>query len=323
MAFSRSQHSLASVPRVEFDALLATIAPGISNAEAGIFGPDSLSWRISRESALFLGAGRAALLQLAHPWVATSLAEHSDLMSQPIQRFHNTFRVVFTMIFGSLPQALAAARHLHTLHTRIQGEMPQDVARWKRGSRYEANEIGALRWVFATLVESAVLAYDCALPPLTPAEREHYYKECRTLAGLFGLPASSLPQTWEAFAAYNSRMHASDDLGASGLSRQMAHNLLRGAGSWVRPPFWYRALTVEWLPERLRNEFALDFGEHELQAAARARRLLPKIYRRIPPSARLVGPWHEAQARLAGRRANILARYSNRFWIGRPLLPFA
>ncbi len=305
------------------EALLAKISANVSDPIVGLFGPASLSWRVNRESALFLAAGRAALLQLAHPWVAASLAEHSTVMNRPIDRFHNTFRVVFTMIFGSLPQALAAARHLHALHTRIQGQMPANVARWSKGSHYQANEISALRWVFATLVESAMLAYDCALPPLSPIARESYYADCKTLAGLFGIPPGSLPENWESFTAYNRDMHASNDLGVSETARRMAHDLLRGAGSWIRPPFWYRALTIEWLPERLRTEFALDFGVREQRAGARAHRRLPQIYRHLPASIRFVGPWHEAQARLANRRVNTLTRWSNRFWIGRPLLPFA
>jgi hypothetical protein len=37
---------------------------------------------------------------------------------------------------------------------------------------------------------------------------------------------------------------------------------------------------------------------------------------------RFTGPWREAQARLDGRRAGVFTRCSNRFWIGRPFLPF-
>src|SRR5271163_1486475 len=95
---------------------------------AGIFGPSSISWKVNRESALFLGAGRAALLQLAHPWVATALDQHSNLRNDPLARFHNTFRVVFTMVFGALDQALACSRYLYQLHTRIEGEIPGQVA---------------------------------------------------------------------------------------------------------------------------------------------------------------------------------------------------
>ena len=325
MALPARYESSLHVMQMDSETLLAAVAARTADRSAGIFGPASLSWKINRESALFLGAGRAALLQLAHPWVAAALAEHSTVINRPIARFHNTFRIVFTMIFGSLGQALASARHLYKLHTQIHGKMPEDIARWKRGSRYEANEIGALRWVFATLVESAVMAYDCVLPALTVAEREQYYAESKTLAGLFGLPAAALPENWEDFAAYNGEMHASGELGALGVgdaARAMTHNLLRGAGSWLRPPRWYRALTVEWLPERFRAEFGLKYGAAEQRAAARARRCLPGIYSKLPSVIRFTGPSHEAQARLARRHAGTLTRWSNRFWIGQPLLPF-
>jgi len=328
MGLLSSADCLGRVAPGDSEALLAAIAARTPDRNAGIFGPESISWRVNRESALFLGAGRAALLQLAHPWVTASLAEHSAVMDDPIRRFHNTFRVVFTMVFGTLDQALAASRHLYKLHTRIRGAITEDVARWKRGSHYEANEIAALRWVFATLVESAVLAHDCVLPPLSAAEREKYYAEWKTLAALFGLPDSALPEDWTAFAAYCGAMHASADagtceLGVSDTACAMAHRLLAGAGSFVRPPFWYRALTIEWLPERFRREFALPFGATEERAADRARRRLPAIYRRLPAALRFTGPWREGQARLAGKRAGTLTRWSNRFWIGRPVLPFA
>src|SRR6516164_9103861 len=88
---------------------------------AGVLGPDSVTWRINREAVLFLGAGRALLLQLAHPWVATAVADHSQVFSDPIGRLHRTFRVMFTMIFGTLDQALKGARQLRRRHAAITG----------------------------------------------------------------------------------------------------------------------------------------------------------------------------------------------------------
>src|SRR5579863_5343459 len=67
----------------------------------GFFGPGSITWRVNRESAVFLGAGRAALLQLAHPWVAAALAQHSNLLHDAVGRFHSTSRVIYTMLFGT------------------------------------------------------------------------------------------------------------------------------------------------------------------------------------------------------------------------------
>lgn len=295
----------------------ASIAGQTGSDRNGIFGPSSVSWRINRESALFLGAGRAALLQLAHPWVAAALDQHSNLRNDPLARFHNTFRVIFAMIFGTREQALAASRHLYRLHAHIEGELPEAAGGYARGSRYRANEVNALVWVYATLIESALIAYEAVLPPLLRDERESYYAESRTIAALFGIPAAALPGDWIAFKTYNRNMWASDALGVNALSRELADGILRGAGSWVPIPRWYRALTMSWLPERFRCEFALEYGERERAAAARAIRWLPRIYRILPSNVRFVGPYLEARARLTGRRAGPLVRASNRFWTGR------
>ena len=309
------------VSRAELETLLSGIARRTRDPRGGIFGPTSVTWKINREAALFLGAGRAALLQLTHPWVTTALEQHSSLLGDPIRRFHNTFRVVFTMIFGSLDQAFAAARHLHTLHTGIRGEMSDAVAGWPRGSHYEANEIAALRWVYATLVESAVLAYEC-VGHLSDTEREQYYQESRTMAALFGIPGAALPEDWAGFAEYNRAMVASDMLGVSETARAMGRAILSGAGSWIRPPQWYRAVTASWLPERLREEFYIKFSVSDTAAAARARRWLPRLWRMLPRFVRFVGPCGEGTARISNHRSSPCVRISNRFWIGQSHLGF-
>jgi uncharacterized protein (DUF2236 family) len=310
------------VSQADSDSLISSVRRIVteragSNPQAGIFGPESISWTINRESALFLGAGRAALLQLAHPWVATALEQHSSLMNKPIERFHNTFRIVFTMIFGSLDQATRAARHLYNLHTHIQGELTQDVSAYRRGSHYEANQIPALRWVFASLVESAVLAYECALAPLQPEELAAYYGESKILARMFGLPESAMPPDWPSFLAYCREMEQSDELGVTETAATMGRGLLAGAGSWVRPPQRYRDLTASWLPVRFRKAFGLDPG-----AKRPSSRRLAALYQRLPSALRFVGPWHEAQDRLAGKGPGLVARTGNRFWIGQYLMPF-
>lgn len=316
------EESVSPVSRADCERLLAEVAANAARPQAGIFGPDSMSWRIDRESALFLAAGRAAVLQLAHPWVATALEQHSSLLADPIARFHNTFRIVFTMVFGSLDQAMRASRYLYTLHTAIRGELTVRAGSWPRGAHYEANEIGALRWVFATLVESSVLAYECAVSPLAPAEKSAWYAESRVLAGLFGIPRTALPETWEGFIAYCAEMANSSSLSATPAARSMAQGILHGAGSWIHPPQWYRSLTVGWLPPRLRSEFGLEFGAREQRSAERARRWLPRVYRMLPAAIRFVGPWHEARARLAERNPGPIVGWNNRFWIGQPRLPF-
>lgn len=321
-AAPRPEISAIAVPLDGLEQRLASVAANTPEPRNGIFGPSSISWKVHRESALFLAAGRAALLQLAHPWVAAALDQHSNLLGDPLARFHNTFRVVFTMFFGTLDQVLASSRYLHQLHRRIQGPIPDAVAAYPKGSRYQANEAQALLWVFATLIDSALIAYECARPPLAVDERERYYAETKRFAALFGIPDATLPADWAAFEAHNRAMWASDALGVNALSRELGQAVLRGAGSSAKPPSWYRALTAAWMPRRLRAEFALEFGEREQAASVRAMRWLPRIYPLLPSALRFVGPYQEARARLSGGRVGPLIRANNRFWMGQPRMMF-
>lgn len=80
------------------------------NSRSGIFGAQSAIWHVESEAAIFLGAGRALLLQLAHLWVAAAIEEHSNTFTDPIGRFHRTLGIVFNMVFGSFEDSLAVAR---------------------------------------------------------------------------------------------------------------------------------------------------------------------------------------------------------------------
>jgi uncharacterized protein (DUF2236 family) len=89
------------VPDDDFELQPCFVRRHAAGYVAGVLGPDSVTWRIYREAVLFLGAGRALLLQLAHPWVATAVADHSQVFADPIGRLRRTFRTMFTMIFGT------------------------------------------------------------------------------------------------------------------------------------------------------------------------------------------------------------------------------
>lgn len=228
---------------------------------------------------------------------------------------------MFTMVFGSVDQALAAARHLHRRHESIRGTLPESTGRFPDGSCYQANEIDALRWVYATLVDSALVAYQLVLPPLSDPERERYYAESRMTAALFGIPTDCLPPSWASFQLYFQSILQSDTLGVTAATREMAQQLLAGAGLKLRPPFWYRALTIQLLPSRVRGDFHFSYSESERHAAERALRWLPRIYPRLPAAIRFVGPYNEVQSRMSGRyRPGLVVRLSNRLWIGEPVL---
>jgi uncharacterized protein (DUF2236 family) len=306
------------VNREDLEHQLEFVRARAPSGREGVFGPASMIWQVDREAAIFLGAGRALLLQLAHPWVAAAISQHSQVIGDPIGRFHRTFGTVFSMVFGTIDQALAASRRLHERHAAIEGDLPAAAGCFAAGSRYQANDVAALLWVHATLTDTALLAYDSVLPALTREQREAYYTDNQLFAALFAIPHACLPPDWTAFTSYIQAMWDSDTLTVSPVARALADQLLSGAGSWLCSPQWYCALTAQMLPPRLREGFGLCYGIREQGLADRALTWLGRIYPLLPARLRYVGPYQEAQARLSGRVwPDIGTQMLNRLWIGR------
>src|SRR4051794_27808012 len=112
------------------------------------FADDSVLRRVFRENVLFLGGGRALLMQLAHPSVAKGVAEHSDFVADPFSRLRRTIDVVDRIVYGDDDEADEAATSLRAVHARV------------RGDGYEANDPALLFWVHATLVDTGLRIYN-------------------------------------------------------------------------------------------------------------------------------------------------------------------
>jgi uncharacterized protein (DUF2236 family) len=170
-------------------------------------------------------------------------------------------------------------------------------------------------------VETASLTHDLVLPALTDSEREKYWVEARLFAALFGVRQADLPSNWTSFMAYNEAMLQSDTLTVTPAARNIAEQIFFGRATKLRPPKWYLALTTYLLPDRLREEYGLAFGEREQRRMNLALAVIQPLYPRIPMRMRAVGPYQEALARLQdGRQPDFAVRWLNRLWIGRPMM---
>src|SRR5687768_1486599 len=90
------------VTRAQLDAQLAHLHLDVVDPKIGLYGPQSMMWRIGRcHLATSLGSGRALLLQVAHPWVTQGVEHHSRTRTDPIGRARRTFTNVLSMTFGS------------------------------------------------------------------------------------------------------------------------------------------------------------------------------------------------------------------------------
>lgn len=298
------------VTRKEHEACLARISEQCTDREAGIYGPGSMFWRMSGEAITFLGAGRAVLLQLAHPYVAYAIAEHSVALTDARKRFQGTFNNILGMGFGPLDEALASARGVYAGHCRVHGVLSEDAGRFRRGDRYHANDKGALLWVHATLFDTALRVHELVGVRMTEGEKLALYAESKTFALLFGLDDAIVPPDLAAFERYMADMLASDTLAVTTPARRIAEFLMRAPTPALGPAFGFiRAVTAQLLPPRLRAGFSLRFDRRDRLLADAGASLLRSTRRVLPESLRVLPEYMQALQRIGLRERSPISEW--------------
>jgi uncharacterized protein (DUF2236 family) len=155
---------------------------------------------------------------------------HSTGFDDPYERLSRTALVMRTITFGSAAEAERATRIVRAMHHRVRGELEEPVGRYPAGTPYAASDPALLRWVLATLVNSALVVYDRYVGRLSRDERQAYWEDQRVVGSLFGLPDAELPETIEDFDAYWHDMLRGGDLFVSEEARELAVQIV------MRPP---------------------------------------------------------------------------------------
>ena len=158
---------------------------------------------VNAEPVVFAGGGRALLLQVAHPGVGAGVEQHSTYASDPWGRLFRTVDVMMKLSFGSPEVSARQARLLARMHRRVVGT--DDL-----GNRYDAMDPALQLWVWATLVDTAVLLYELVHGALTPDEKDRFYQESKLVAYGCGVPEGGCPSTWGDFQAYVDKVVAED-----------------------------------------------------------------------------------------------------------------
>ena len=232
----------------------------------GLFREGCWLRRVSAEPALLFGGGRALLLEVAHPLVAAGVAEHSDFRSDPFGRLRRTLEAMGAIAFGDRATALAAVRRIEETHQRVRGVLRSDAGCFRAGAPYAAGDPQLLLWVWATLVDTALVVYERFVAPLDDAARGEYFADQRAVARLLGVPDALVPADVDRFRRYFDGMLESDALVVSAQGRDIAGAVLDPRVS-VAGRGVVRSLTTVLLPERLREGFGLPWD------AARAARV--------------------------------------------------
>ena len=249
-----------------------------TRGDPGLFGPESMVWKLNGEAAMIVGGQRALLMQIAHPLVAAGVARHSRFPRDSFQRLWRTLDVMLTISFGDGAQWREAADAVTRVHETVSGTS-------REGVPYDALDPRLLLWVHATLVDSAFVTYERFVGPLGPAERERYYEEMKRQATVVRVPEEVIPPTLEDFRLYVKdtipTLEVSEDaLGLrDGVISPAVPVALRPATAWLR------AITIALLPEQLRAGFGLTLSGAQSgtadASAAILRRVLPFLPGRV------------------------------------------
>jgi uncharacterized protein (DUF2236 family) len=149
-------------------------APG----DPGLFGPESVTWRIHADPAMFIGGLRALLLQTMHPLAMAGVADHSDYRRDPMGRLWRTSTFIGVTTYGSTDEALDAVATVKEVHARITGVAPD-------GRSYAANDKHLLTWVHHAEVDSFLAAYRrYGSAPLSDADADRYVEEMAVICDL-------------------------------------------------------------------------------------------------------------------------------------------
>lgn len=148
--------------------------------DGGLFGPESVTWRVHADPAMFIGGLRALLVQMTHPLAMAGVAEHSSYRRDPLGRLARTSTYVGTVTYGTTAQADAAIAGVRRAHQRVRGIAPD-------GRPYAADDPHLVAWVHHSLVDSFLRAYQrYGHHHLTPGEADRYVAEQAVLAWRLG-----------------------------------------------------------------------------------------------------------------------------------------
>jgi uncharacterized protein (DUF2236 family) len=267
--------------------------------DTGLFGPDSITWRVHADPVMGLGGLRALHLQALHPLAMAGVAQHSDFRADPWGRLMRTVGYVTTVSFGTTPQVERAAARVRGIHRPLHGVEPES------GTPYRVADPELLRWVHCCLVDSFLTTYRRAGGPLTEAEADAYVAEQVRAAALVGLDPADVPTTVRELGAYFDAMRP--ELRATREAR-------RAAAFVMLPPMPSRRLAVAkpaWagvagtafalMPRWARRLYGMPGAPTTDAAATLTVRALRRSLLLIPEHVRESPPVRDARARAAGR----------------------
>ncbi|SDC59462.1 oxygenase MpaB family protein [Actinokineospora iranica] len=164
--------------------------------DLGLFGPDSVTWQVHADPAMWFGGIRSLYLQALHPRAVAAIAQNSDFRADPLGRLVRTANFVGISTYGTVADAHKAAARVRRVHRSLRAH-DRDT-----GEVFRIDDPDLLLWVHCAEVASFLSAVCRAGFPLTQAHADRYFREQRTSAALVGLSPEGVPGSVAEMTAY-------------------------------------------------------------------------------------------------------------------------
>jgi uncharacterized protein (DUF2236 family) len=182
---------LSAFPRPEH----STLDYDHPRGDPGLFGPDSVTWRIHADFPGMLAGGLAALmLQTLHPLALAGVWDHSNFREDLLGRLRRTTTFIGATTYAPRVAAEALIERVRQIHNQVRGHAED-------GRPYAADDPTLLTWVHVTEAYSFLQGfrrYSHIAVPAVMADR--YYDEVRRVAEALG--AREVPRSAAEVATY-------------------------------------------------------------------------------------------------------------------------
>jgi len=169
--------------------------------DPGLFGPDSVTWRIHSDFPAMMAGGVCALmLQTLHPRALAGVWDHSNFREDLLGRLRRTTAFVAGTTYAPRATAEALIARVSAIHRRVKGHLPN-------GQPYSAEDPDLLTWVHVTEVSSFLAGYQRYKRADLPRRIcDRYYDEVARVAEALG--AHEVPRSQAQVQRYLKRVRA-------------------------------------------------------------------------------------------------------------------
>lgn len=162
--------------------------------DPGLFGPDSVTWRIHADFPGMLSGGLCALmLQTLHPRALAGVWDHSNFREDLVGRLRRTTDFVAGTTYAGRAEATRLIARVQAIHARVQGTAAD-------GTPYRADDPALLTWVHVTESYGFLQGYRRYCRAVPTALADAYYAEGACVAEALG--ATDVPVCEADVAAY-------------------------------------------------------------------------------------------------------------------------